>query len=174
MRVISGKYRRRKLINDKSSVCRPTQDRVKESLFNILSESIIDSKCLDLFCGSGSLGIEAISRGASEVVCVDKNIRAVTKNKESLGCLIRVERNDGIRFLKQCDEQFDVIFLDPPYKEIHLYEKALDLIIKKQFLISGGMVICEYFKKNICEIPKQYKVEKELFYGTTTLLFLTY
>ena len=145
MRVIAGKYRRRLLFKDKSPLCRPTQDRVKESLFNILSTSINGAMCLDLFCGSGSLGIEALSRGASDVICVDHNVKTAEKNVKNLGCPITIVRRDVIQFLKQCQQRFDIIFLDPPYKEIHLYEKALNLIGDKTLLVPGGIIICEYF-----------------------------
>ena len=120
MRVISGKYEGRKLKGFDILGTRPTMDRVKESLFGIIQNYITDKTCLDLFAGTGALGIEALSMGAKECYFVDNNSEAIhTKNK------------------------FDIIFLDPPYKN-KLLNKALRIIDEYDLLNENGLVICEY------------------------------
>ncbi len=149
MIVSSGKYRGRKLADNKFNHIRPTADIVKQAIFNKLSCQIQDARVLDLFCGTGALGIEAISRGAKEVIFADKDHRslALTKqNLSSLGITAKTLRGDYKEVLKQLGgKQFDVILIDPPYMS-GVYEDALDLIKKYNLLADEGIIVCEHEK----------------------------
>ncbi|MBV6477272.1 MAG: Ribosomal RNA small subunit methyltransferase D [Ignavibacteria bacterium] len=120
MRIISGKYKSRKLFTPADDNIRPTSDRAKETLFNILENrfSFRDAVCLDAFCGTGNLGLECISRGAMQCCFVDTDIRLVKKNVEMLNASdkCRVIRSEALNFLiESSDIVFDYIFCDPPY-----------------------------------------------------------
>lgn len=122
MRVISGSYKGRILNTVKDLSVRPATDRVKQTIFDILTHRLDweGTKVLDLFAGSGSLGIEALSRGAAHVTFVEIHcdaLRFIEKNLQMLGCMDRAEviREDAIWFIKGCNETYDVIFADPPY-----------------------------------------------------------
>lgn len=150
MRVISGNARGKKLVSLEGTNTRPTLDRVKEALFNILQFDIIDKNVLDLFAGSGALGIEAISRGAKTATFCDNSIEAIKiiktniANTRSENKAIVIHK-DYMLALKQLDNEnrkFDVIFLDPPYKENYA-EKAIDEIIKLNLLSEEGIIIVE-------------------------------
>ena len=147
MRVIAGKAKGIVLKTPDGMLTRPTADRVKEALFSILQFDIPGTKILDLFGGTGQLGIEAISRGAKSAVFVDaadapcrlikENLRRAKMETEG-----RVVRADYLQFLSQCRETFDIIFLDPPYAEKFL-ENALNLITEIDILQSGGIIVTE-------------------------------
>jgi 16S rRNA (guanine966-N2)-methyltransferase len=137
---------------------RPTSDRVKETLFNWLSLEIEGARCLDLFAGTGALGIESLSRGASTVTFVEKNrvlggaIRALLI---SLGISkAEVHLQDSINYIEYCDTQFDIIFLDPPFKS-DLLLSSLELIAKRN-LRPNGIVYVE-FSKNEVELPDEWR-----------------
>lgn len=154
MRVISGRYKGRKLIGFDINGTRPTMDRVKESLFGIIQNKIKNSICLDLFSGSGSLGLEALSNGASKCYFIDNNkeiIKILQKNLENIdGCIII--NSDYKKYLKNCEEKFDIIFLDPPYK-LNLVNKCIELILKNDLLNDGGIIVVEYENEKIdCEL----------------------
>ncbi len=147
MRIISGKYRSLVLSEFKGKDIRPTADRVKESLFNILSAHIAGARVLDLFCGSGSLGLECISRGAAEVHFNDvskESIAVLRKNLAKLGgginCKITVL--DYKLFLSGAKTAYDVIFLDPPYR-LSAGAEALCQIGERRLLNEGGIAVLE-------------------------------
>ena len=147
MRVITGKARGVVLKTPEGLITRPTADRVKESLFSIIQFNICNAKVLDLFAGTGQLGIEALSRGAKSAVFVDEQDKAcmlVRENlrKTKLADFARVVRSDYSVFLKNCREKFDIIFLDPPYAEKFL-ENSLNLITEIDILQSGGIIVTE-------------------------------
>ena len=123
---------------------RPTPDRVRETLFNWLGQDLTGRRCLDLFAGSGALGIEAASRGAAEVVMVEKNravFRALQDNIKKLNLHnIALRNEDGLNFASRVNEQFDVIFLDPPFKSDYL-EKLLPQLAKQ--LMRKGLLYVE-------------------------------
>jgi len=159
LRIIAGKHRSRVLKEFNGQEIRPTTDRVKESLFNILQNNIIDSTVLDLFCGSGNLGIEAISRGAKSVVFVDNSKKSIELCKNNLSLLKedgKIVLSDSINYLRRYDEKFDVIFLDPPYKgDIGI--EALKIIGSKQLLSEYGVAIFEsdrFFDDEIIGLEK--------------------
>ena len=122
MRVIAGKYGGRRLQAPPGDATRPTSDRVREALFSVLGARVDGARVLDLFAGSGALGIEALSRGAAEATFVDSApaaIRAVRANLEALGAEADVRRSDARRFLGAASaaaRQYDLVFLDPPYR----------------------------------------------------------
>lgn len=154
MRVISGKYKGKNLIGFDIDGTRPTMDRVKESLFGIIQDKIKNSIVLDLFAGSGSLGIEAISNGAREVYFIDNNIELINiikKNTKDMNENIHTMKSDyksALELLKNSNIKFDIIFLDPPYK-LNLINNCLDKIVEYQLLNKNGIVVCEYETETI-------------------------
>ena len=152
MRVISGKYKNKKLVGFDIDGTRPTMDRVKESLFAMIQNNIKDSIVLDLFAGSGSLGIEALSLGAHSAYFVDNNIKLIEilkKNTNDLNCdvhIIKSDYNDALKLFK--DIKFDIVFLDPPYK-LNLINECLNKIYKQNLLNKNGIIICEYENEEV-------------------------
>lgn len=150
MRIISGKYKGKKLDGYNIDGTRPTMDRVKESLFAIIQNKLKNSICLDLFAGSGSLGFEAISNGAKECYFVDNNnivIKTLKKNVSELkidNAVIILDDYEKVldKFYKD-GKKFDIIFLDPPYK-LNLINNCLNIIKKLDLLNNNGIIICEY------------------------------
>ncbi len=147
MRVITGKARGVVLKTPEGMSTRPTADRVKEALFSIIQFDIPNARVLDLFAGTGQLGIEALSREAKTAVFVDEQEKAcklIRENlkKTKLENYARVIRSDYSAFLKNCNEKFDIIFLDPPYAEKFL-ENALNFITEIDILQSGGIIVTE-------------------------------
>ena len=153
MRVISGKYKGKNLIGFNIDGTRPTMDRVKESLFGIIQNYIKDSIVLDLFAGSGSLGIEALSNGASSCYFFDNNIELVNIiKKNTIGIngvqIMKSDYKNSLEILKNSNIKFDIIFLDPPYK-LNLINDCLDKINKYNLLNDRGIIVCEYEDENI-------------------------
>ena len=147
MRVITGKARGSVLKTPDGMATRPTADRVKEALFNIIQFDVPTARVLDLFGGTGQLGIEALSRDAKSAVFVDEREDACRLIKENLKRtkmeqLGRVVRSDYMAYLKTCKEKFDLIILDPPYAEVFL-ENSLKMITEIDILQSGGIIITE-------------------------------
>lgn len=164
MRIISGKYKGRNIKGYDIDGTRPTMDRVKESLFGIIQNYIPNSVCLDLFAGSGSLGIEAISNGAKVCYFNDSNkemIKILNENLKGMDNSI-VFNKEYDKFLNEIDEKFDVIFLDPPYK-MNLISSSIDIIIQRSLLKEDGIIICEYETE---EIECNLKLIKEKKYGS--------
>ncbi len=149
MRVTSGIYKGRQLKNLQYQHLRATADIVKQAMFNKLGQRIIGARVLDLFCGTGALGIEAVSRGASEVVFVDKDYRSVSLTKDNLKTLGIEARVIKAPFEKALNalagEQFDIIILDPPYQN-GFYKPAIDMIQKLDLLAEDGIIVCEHDK----------------------------
>ena len=147
MRVITGKARGVQLKTPDGMLTRPTTDRVKEALFSIIQFDIPTSRVLDLFGGTGQLGIEALSRGAKSAVFVDHQENACKLIRENLRRTRleadgKVVRADYLDYLRRCREQFDIVFLDPPYAEVFL-ENALKCITEIDILQSGGIIVAE-------------------------------
>ena len=169
MRVISGKYKGKNLIGFDIDGTRPTMDRVKESLFGIIQNKVKNSIVLDLFAGSGSLGIEAISNGSSETYFVDNNIELINiikKNTSGMDEKIHIIKSDyksALELLKNSNIKFDIIFLDPPYK-LNLINACLEKIIKYNLLNEDGIVVCEYETEKI--EPNSLTLIKDKKYGS--------
>jgi 16S rRNA (guanine(966)-N(2))-methyltransferase RsmD len=145
MRVITGKARGVQLKTPDGLQTRPTTDRVKEALFSIIQFEIPGSRVLDLFGGTGQLGIEALSRDAKSATFVDareESCRLIRENLKRTRLEGKVIRGDYLEFLKRCKETFDIIFLDPPYAEVFL-ENALKCITEIDILQSGGIIVAE-------------------------------
>ena len=147
MRVITGKARGVVLKTPDGNLTRPTTDRVKEALFSIIQFELPGARVLDLFGGTGQLGIEALSRGAKEAVFVDARedaCRLIRENlrRAKLEGTAKVIRSDYLDYLKRCREKFHIILLDPPYAEIFL-ENSLKIITEIDILQSGGIIVAE-------------------------------
>lgn len=146
LRIIGGEWRSRKLKFADVPGLRPTPDRVRETLFNWLQMQIPGARCLDLFAGSGALGLEALSRGAGEVVMVEKHpaaARALRDNIALLGAQNAVlVQDDAFRYLQRETQGFDLIFLDPPFHQ-SLLEPALEILFANKLLKTGGMIYLE-------------------------------
>ena len=180
MRVISGKAKGSKLNSIESLSTRPTLDRVKESLFNIIQKKITDSVVLDLFAGSGALGIEALSRGARKAYFCDNNydvIKMIKKNIEKTHFLEQsiIINNDYKKCLKSLNEKFDIIFIDPPYKD-NLSVDSIKIIIEQSILNKEALMIIETDeicrdKRNLEQL-KNIKIVDERKYGRANLLFI--
>ena len=174
MRVIAGTAKGVQLKTPDGMKTRPTADRVKEAMFSIIQFDIGCSKVLDLFGGTGQLGIEAISRGAASATFVDESAQACKLIKENITkCKFdenaRVVRSDYVTFLKNCHEKYNIIFLDPPYAEVFL-ETALKIITEIDILQSGGIIVTErpVEKSLICDFSG-YSRSKDYKYGKTLL-----
>jgi 16S rRNA (guanine(966)-N(2))-methyltransferase RsmD len=159
MRVIAGTYRSRILKSLKGLALRPTSDRLRETLFNILAPNISGARFADLFAGTGAIGIEALSRGAAEVVFIENHAPAaalIRKNLDSLGIrsgftVLPVDILRGLEMLasrrKAVQAGFNLIFLDPPYAAAADYERVLEFLGATDLLAPGGMVIAEHGRK---------------------------
>ena len=167
MRIIAGSARGRRIEAPEGRNTRPTLDRVRENLFNILQMSIRDSRVLDLFAGSGALSIEALSRGAAEAVFVDEDresVRIVKENLRTCGMSAPVFQTDALDFLRSCG-QFDLIFVDPPY-DAGLYEPVLKSVNAIDILSDGGIIACEARRETeLPEMTAPYVRRKEYRYG---------
>ena len=146
MKVISGKYKGRKLLGFDINGTRPTMDRVKESLFAMIQNHLDSAIVLDLFCGSGALGIEALSENSKYAYFVDKNLQAIKITKKNLNNLginnAEIIKSDYLDYLEKTNNTFDIIFLDPPYNTNYI-SRALELINKRNLLNEKGIIICE-------------------------------
>ncbi len=174
MRVITGKARGVVLNTPKGTHTRPTSDRVKEALFSIIQFDIPTAKVLDLFGGTGQLGIEALSREAKYAVFVDEREDACKLIRENLRKTrlegsAKVVRSDYAAYLRTCKEKFDIIFLDPPYAEVFL-ENSLKMITEIDILETGGIIVAErpLGKELLCDFPG-YDRSKDYKYGNTLL-----
>lgn len=164
MRIISGLYKGRKLEGFDINGTRPTMDRIKESIFGIIQNNIKDAIVLDLFAGSGSLGLEALSNGAKEVYLIDNNdiaIKTIKKNSKDMENT-HIIKEDFKKYLEKTNTKFDLVFLDPPYQK-HLINEALELIKKYQILNDNGIIVCEYEDEVIDNFYQLLKARK---YGT--------
>lgn len=179
MRVIAGSAKGMKLICPDTMEIRPTSDRAKEALFNILAWSLPGAKVLDLFAGSGALGIEALSRGSAEVVFVDKQAIAISAishnlNHTDLEEKAKIIKQDVVDFLSRPNSQFDIIFLDPPY-DSNLYETTIEMIDKNGFLHPKGIVVAESASKR--QMPTcigGFSLRDVRHYGRNILSFYQY
>lgn len=145
MRIIAGKYKGKKLKEFNILTTRPTLDRVKESMFDLIQFNLKDAVVLDLFSGTGALGIESISRGAKHTIFVDNNIKSISLIKENLKDIIgsyEIINSDYLDYLKSVNSKFDIIFLDPPFdSDFGLI--AIDYIVNKNLLNDNGIIIFE-------------------------------
>ena len=171
MRVISGTVRGKRLKEPTDYSIRPTTDMVKEALFNIIQFDIEGRRVLDLFAGTGQLGIECLSRGAASVTFVDQSkesVAIVKQNLKTCGFEARVVQTDSIDFLSRADK-YDIILLDPPYAT-NLLDKALEIINSVDILSEGGIIVCESGReKSMPDMNLPYFKRKEYNYGKVKL-----
>ena len=184
MRIISGNFRGKKLFQPKDKSTRPLRDLVKEAIFNLihhskkLGKAIKGSSILDLFSGSGSFGIECLSRGAEKVFFFEKNNKALEVLEKNLNSLknirnFEIYKNDVFHFFEgehDLEKKFDIIFIDPPYKE-----NKVNLIIettkKRKLLKPGGIMILHRNKKDENKLSKEFNILEERDYGVSKILF---
>lgn len=176
MKIISGKYKGRNLEGHNLDGTRPTMERVKESLFAIIQNYVDNAVVLDLFSGSGNLGIEALSEGASFAYLVDYNKKAsdtIKRNLNTIGIkdaeVINLDYKKALNYLK--DKKIDLIFLDPPYKTDFI-EQSIKLIDEYNILSDEGLIICENDSLDKIVYPDNYEVVKDRKYGDKWVVIL--
>ena len=171
LRVISGKYKGKNIMGFNVLGTRPTMDRVKESMFGCIQTRLKDSVCLDLFAGSGSLGIEALSNGAKTCYFVEKNneiYNILKKNLQDIEGSILIKKDYMCALSDFSGLKFDLIFLDPPYK-LNLINDILNYIYSNDLLSDNGLIVCEYETENV--LSNKFKLLKSKKYGTKKVDF---
>lgn len=182
MRVIAGRAGGIRLVSPKAGV-RPTMDRVKAAIFSSLGEMVIGARVLDLFAGTGALGIEALSRGAESALFVDEDrqaILAIEKNLEKAGLHGRIRNAEVFRFLKSVGnsgDKFRIIFADPPYEKMESGERFTEKLLADDalpgLLETGGIFVLEKRPSEKIGEMKQWKLIRRKAYGATEVLFLS-
>lgn len=182
MRIIAGKAKGRKLIPPATMETRPTLDRVKEAMFSIIQGYIPEAVVVDVFAGTGSLGLEAASRGAKEVYLVDKSSVTFPLLKENVNTLkfndfcypLNMDSYDALRMLAKKNKKFDLIFIDPPYCK-EMIPEALKLIEENKMLQEDGIIVTKIDSiEEIYEGYKDIKIVRSKKYGNTTVCFYQY
>lgn len=175
MRIIAGRYKSVRLFSPKSQNVRPTSDRVRETIFSVLSNKVVDSNILDLFAGTGALGIEALSRGAQNATFVDfsqisQNI--VRKNFEKLGIKHNFVKDRVENFIKRkINGVFDIIFFDPPYY-YERKESLVSAVLSHRLLAESGLIVFEMGSKERLSFIPELEVINCKIIGDTQILFL--
>ena len=173
MRVISGILKGRVIDGFNIEGTRPTMDRVKESIFSIIQNYIKESITLDLFSGSGNLGIEAISNGSNKCYFIDNNkicINVINSNINKLNIkdksvVIKEDYNNALNYFYKNNIKFDLIFLDPPYKNL-VIDNIVKYILEKDLLNRNGLIICEYENSEIKKDYNELEIFKDKKYGS--------
>lgn len=181
MRVIAGKYKSRQLKSVDSKLTRPTTDKNKENLFNMIGPYFDGGVCLDLFGGSGGLGIEAISRGMDELYTVDKQYKAFQTIKDNFKSLkiedvahaYKMDYNKALNQLSDDGLKFDLIFLDPPYG-MKINQNILKYFVEHHMLNDQCMIVIEDLNEEAIEISQPFILLKQQSYGITTLQIIKY
>ena len=174
MRVISGIHRSRLLVGYTESGIRPTMDKVKESVFAMIGDKIVNSTFLDLFGGTGSIAIEALSNGAKEVYIVDNSKEAIKVIETNINNLkindkikvIKDDYNASLKRFKDMSIKFDIIYIDPPYNQIKI-KNIINKIIELNILNKNGIIICEYDLDKLEDTYGNLNLIKERKYGKT-------
>ncbi len=181
MRVIAGKFRSRQLKSVDSSLTRPTTDKNKENLFNIIGPYFDGGIALDLFAGSGGLGIEAVSRGIEQLYSVDKQYKAFQTIKDNIKTLkiedqcfvYKADYKQVLDNLKDKGIVFDLVFLDPPYG-LKINEDIITFMHENKMLNQDAIIVIEDLNEEKIEISHPYTLKREVVYGITTLQILRY
>ncbi len=178
MKVISGIYKGRNIEGHDILGTRPTMDRVKESLFATIQDYVPNSVVLDLFSGSGNLGIESLSQGSSYAYLVDNNIKAIKtikRNIETIGIknceVINMDYQKALKYLAEKELKLDIIYLDPPY-DTNFIEKSVELIHSLHLLSKNGIIICESDSLDRIAYPENYRIVKDKKYGDKWVVIL--
>ncbi len=180
MRITGGARRGTRLATFGHRLIRPTTDRVREAIFNVLGQRLDGKKVLDLFAGTGAMAIEALSRGAEEATLVDRSTRAIDVIRRNLKICgytdrARVVKKDTIAAIKELSERgetFDIIFIDAPYGEPELTARTVKTIAETSVLATEGVIVCESSKRHEVEAPEGVRILKEKRYGDTMVYFM--
>jgi len=174
--ITGGEMAGRRLKKQHSALNRPTSQKVREALFDILGEKVVDASFLDLCAGVGTVGIEAISRGCHEAMFVEKDpvaLRLLADNLDALNIsgMAKIWRGDVLGFLKKYDGKFDIIFMDPPYSS-SLVEKIIKLIDLRELLAGCGELVVEhYYRSSLPDELGALKLSRTEKYGDTKISF---
>jgi len=176
MRIIGGKNKGKKIKVPKRGI-RPTKGIIRGAIFNIIAENIHNAQVLDIFAGTGALGIEAIARGAESCVFIEKNPQYLYTNIKNL-CLPSAEKiglimtdfRPGLK--KVADQQFDIIFVDPPYQRDYI-DKTLELISRYHLLKNQGLIVVEHSCETNFNLPADFIISKKKQYGKTAVSFIS-
>ena len=179
MKIISGKLKGLSLYRPLSKHVRPTQNRVKEAIFNILGNDCSGLVVFDLCCGTGNLGLEAVSRDAEHTFFVDIDVRSVYKNtlaakKINKDINVTIKKQRVQDFLERINTKADIVFLDPPWKKKEVYVDTLQAIFAFDILTSNGVIIYESSKKENISVSDSFLTEKKYTYGDTLVTVLRY
>ncbi|MBI1911036.1 MAG: 16S rRNA (guanine(966)-N(2))-methyltransferase RsmD [Deltaproteobacteria bacterium] len=180
MRVIGGKFKGRNLASFKGMSIRPTSDKVREAIFNILPREFPFKRVLDIFAGTGAMGIEALSRGAEDVIFVDSSpssISVIKKNLEACGVgtqkVFKKDAVSAVRFFSQKQERFDLVFIDPPY-DSSLVEETMNAIDNSGILSPEGVLVAETSKRIAVKLEySNLELTDERKYGDTVVYFFS-
>ena len=180
MRIITGKFKGRTLETLRDHTVRPATDRVKKTIFDVLQSrlDLRNVQVLDLFAGSGSLGFEALSRGAAQAVFVDDSkhvLDIVEANAERLGCIDHciIVQTDALSFIKRTNDRFDLIFVDPPYSNEGAV-KFPELILERGLLKTGGFIIMEHARRTVFDTKPSFRLAVQKEFGNTRVSFFTH
>jgi 16S rRNA (guanine966-N2)-methyltransferase len=169
MQIISGKYQRRSLKYPKNRLFRPTKSMVREAVFSIIGERILNAAFLDLCSGSGAVGLEAESRGAATVFCIDIDTGYLKQNKDLLQADINIIRSDACRFLKKTFQKFDIIYFDPIWADYSTYKNGLQFIFDRQLLNDNSLLIVEHDKTLAIASLVPIPITKQSNYGNSII-----
>lgn len=172
MQVTGGRLKGRRLLYPRTGL-RPTKGITRQAIFNVLGERVVGARVCDLFAGGGALGVEALSRGATEVVFIEMNPEAVRCIKENLRGLKswRVIKGDVCRWVsKMAEKQFDAVLADPPY-ERKLVARTLELIVKNRLVALGGFLVIEHSEKEQPVTPEGWEKFRQRRYGESMVTF---
>lgn len=178
MRVLSGRYKGKKLLGSKDNSIRPTTNKIKEYIFNILQDYCEDKVAADIFCGSGNLGIESLSRGSKYLVFVDNSQDSLKILKSNLNNvqidqnLYQVVQKDAIKFCQEFNNKFDLIFMDPPFYYPPIND-LLSSIFKNEILIENGILVVEHEISNPVNLDNEYfEIFKQKKIGRSLISFI--
>lgn len=176
MRIITGKYGGRRLKSVSGKKTRPTADKIKEAVFQMIGPYFSGGTCLDLFAGSGALGIEAISRGIDKAIFIDKQAAAIHTIKENINTLnigpqtsvLKMDANKALKVLANKNECFNLILIDPPYEKVNI-EEIVEKLLIDNLIAEGGIIYCEHdVSETLPEcIGELEKVKQSKYSGTT-------
>lgn len=181
MRIISGEARGRTLFAPSGDQTRPTSDKIRGSLFNILNRWIEDSEVLDLFGGTGALALEALSRGAAHAVIADTGRSAIDAIRRNAQSVLKDEMDVRVQILKMDyrsvisglkGKKFDLVFLDPPYRMLEAYPDAIERLKAAGALADEAIIVCERRFDAVIRIPEGFEIYDTRSYGETSIDFV--
>lgn len=181
MRIISGEAHGRILFAPAGNQTRPTSDKIRGSLFNILNGRVENAEVLDLFGGTGALALEALSRGAARAVIADSSRTAIDAIRRNAGNVLKDALNERALILKMDyrsaivavgDRRFDLVFLDPPYRMTDAYGDAIDRLDRAGMLTEGALIVCERSRDSVIAVPECFEISDSRSYGETTIDFV--